>query len=432
MRRRVFALAWPTTKKYWHLILLVGGAGFALGAIATMRSLESTVINLVSEVVSNPSTEVWQAPIDVNSIVDDTWIGDLISRLGLETLVQVLLAYAVLTLLGAALTVATASAREFITQRAFVLILDRAADAAAESDLDERKWAHEPGGLAGAIQPGARSLAGASALIVDAVQYLFALFAVSLALVKVGLGFGLAFLGLLLLLVAVSVVQGLGLSARRKAFDKQRAKLFARTTEVLDNKEVLLAHERKDRFLGQLHTNAEELARVDRRLVSSESAFGATASVITDAGRLGILALVVYFAVHGADVDSVGDGYFYVALFARVVSPIRGILGGFDELFRSTAMSTTLLDVVDNHDSSPGKGGQKPAPQGDIAQPAIALENVSFAYDDRVVLNDVSLLDPPRRTHSGGWSVRYREDNDRSPHPRIRGPRAWTHSRLRH
>lgn len=66
-------------------------------------------------------------------------------------------------------------AREKSSPHMFVTILTRATDAAALNDLDEHEWAGEPGGLAGAIQPSARSLAEASSLMVAAIQHLFAL-----------------------------------------------------------------------------------------------------------------------------------------------------------------------------------------------------------------------------------------------------------------
>ena len=395
MRRQVFALALPTVKKYWFLMLFVGTTGVIFGSIATMKSfLESTIINLVSSVLAEPSADLWSIPMDVENVVDDSWVGDLLSALPLDGLAQVLAAYGIVTLLGAVLTIGTAAARERITQHAFVSIVDRAADAAASNDLDEQKWDDQPGGLAGAIQPSAHSLAGSSALIVEGLQYLFALATVASALVFVGPGFGAAFLLLLAVFVGLTVLQGSRLAGRRKSFDEQRVRLFGRTAEVLDNKEVLLAHERKGVLLESLHDHAQRLGRLDRQLTTSQSAYRAVTVAITDGGRIGILALVAYFAVQGADVQSAGDAYFYVSLFARVVSPISGILRGFDDLYRSTAMSTTILDIVDRQHKAGGAEGKRPAPPADTTTPAIEFKDVSLAYEDHPVLSHVSFSMP--------------------------------------
>jgi ABC-type multidrug transport system fused ATPase/permease subunit len=188
-------------------------------------------------------------------------------------------------------------------------------------------------------------------------------------------------------LAAIRWLQGRRLSERRERYDDRRRELFGFTGQVLANRDVLLAHEQKARYVGRLGRSSHELGTIDKDLSVRESVYVGSVNFIQDLGLIAILGVVLVAAARGSNVNAVGDAYFYVSLFARIMSPIRNMLSGYDDVRRSMSTSRTLLALL------AGDGVATPRPV--VADTGSSWEaefaGVSFAYvPGKVVVENCS------------------------------------------
>jgi ABC-type multidrug transport system fused ATPase/permease subunit len=393
MWRRTMPQLWMTIRARKGQIAVVVLGGFISGLIATAKStIESAVITRVADAISGHEFDgAWTTPLrSAFSASGDS--ADLTQRFtdlvlaGADLRAGIVL-YVVISFLGACLSVWATSAREDVTRNMFVRLYERGLRSAFTGRAAPGMEDDEPGGLAGAIQQGARSVAGAYTFLVEAAQYLFTLATVVLLMAGVSWAFVAWCLGLTAFFALLSWDQGRRLGERREAFDEQRRRLFAFTDDVLVNRDVLLAHERRDTYVEALGRASHELATVDRALSVRERVYNALVGLIQDFGQIGILAIALLVASRGADFDRVGETYFYVSIFARLMSPIRSLLSGYDDVRRSMSASRTLVSLLADHTSptaSPAAGVS-----ASVSGVAARFTDVVFRYspDDDPVLD---------------------------------------------
>lgn len=365
-------------------VIIVIVSAFVGGTIATVKSLiESQLISAVADIVGTDggdSGTIWSRPLTDIPTDDSDWITGIAHTVfsGLA-LWQGVAVYIFISLVGVALVVVTTNARESISRRLFTDLFSAGlrkafTEYSAPLDIED-----EPGGMAGAIQQGARATSNAYAVWVEAAQYFFSLITIFFILVKVHIGFALTCLVVTSALAAISWWQGRRLGARREDYDERRRSLFSFTGDVLANRDVLLAHERKSHYLNELSSASHELGSIDKDLSTRESGYTGSVNFIQDLGMIGILAVVLVAASAGADVQAVGSAYFYVSLFLRIMSPIRNLLSGYDGVRRSMSTSRTLIDLLDAPATSSvgsGKTHSTPSPM------AVQFLDVSYAYSE--------------------------------------------------
>ncbi|MEU4191657.1 ABC transporter ATP-binding protein [Kribbella sp. NPDC026611] len=371
------------------VVAVVIGA-FIAGSIATVKSLiESRIIAAVADVMNGSGEgSIWSRALGSVGSSDSDWVVDLANRLfsGVEFRWGIV-TYVAVSLLAVLLAVVTTSSRESISRRLFSGLFEAGVSKAFTHSALPVEVEDEPGGLAGAVQQGARAVSGAYAFLVEAGQYLFSLVAVFLVLIDVNIGFALLSLGVTAVLAAISWLQGRRLSKRRERYDDRRRELFGFTGQVLANRDVLLAHEQKSRYIGRLGTSSHELGTIDKDLSVRESVYIGSVNFIQDLGLIAILGVVLVAATRGTNVNAVGDAYFYVSLFARIMTPIRNMLSGYDDVRRSMSTSRTLLALLANDDVAV----TRPATADSSSSWEAEFSGVSFAYvPDEVAVENCS------------------------------------------
>jgi ABC-type multidrug transport system fused ATPase/permease subunit len=383
-------------------IAVVVAGGFVAGSIATLKSyLESGIIQLVADIMASDSPrDMWNQPLEGFPFEDGGWIVTIpFGALTGRPLWIVVVSYILVALIGVGLALLTTRSRVRTARTMFASLYADGLDAAfvQGSPREAQYEPNEPGGLAGAIQSGARSVSGSYAFSIEAAQYLFALLTVVALLGRVSLEFSVFCLLLVLIFAMLSRWRARRLASDRETFDKQRRQLFGITDDVLSNREVLLAHEKATPYVEKLRRSADQLGSVDQSLAVREQAFSSAVGWLHDIGRVAILAVVLLALARGTGVAQVGDAYFYVALFARIMAPVQGLLHGYDDMRRSTASSRTLIDLLTRTLSHRGdaerlgggagpstmEGRQQACPvQVDRAQPYIVFSDVCFRYDN--------------------------------------------------
>jgi len=355
---------------------------FVAGTIATVKSLiESRIITAVADVVNgNDQGSIWSRVLGDIGSGDSDWVTDLANQLlsGLSFRGG-LAVYVAVSLLGVLLAIATTSSREAISRRLFSGLFEAGVQNAFTQSSVPIDLEDEPGGMAGAVQQGARAVSGAYALLVEAGQYLFSLATIAIVLTNVHLGFAFLCLAFTAVLAVISWDQGRRLNNRREQYDERRRELFGFTNDVLANRDVLLAHERKSHYVNRLGRSSHQLGTIDKDLSTRESVYLGLVNLIQDLGLIAILGVVLVAAANGADVNAVGDAYFYVSLFTRIMSPIRNMLHGYDSVRRSLSTSRTLLRLLAREQIATPRAVAAASNAGQSWEAEFA--HVSFAYE---------------------------------------------------
>jgi ABC-type multidrug transport system fused ATPase/permease subunit len=383
MWRVTVPYVWRAGRERWVNVLVVAVGGVVAGGVATAKSLlESGIIQQVADAITSRDTSsVLSRPLDRFSATDGDWAarltGWLLPGIALREAVVV---YLLVSITGACMAVITTSSRESISRSLFARLYAAGLNSAFKNNAAADVQANEPGGLAGAVQQGARSVSSGYAFLVEALQYVVALSTIVLLLSGVSPVFAAFCVTLAILFAGISWIRGRHLAAKREYFDEQRRDLFAFTDDVISNRDVLLAHERKDSYVKKLTGTAKTLATVDKQLSVRERAYSGTVNVLYDAGRIGILAVVLWAASRGSAVEKVGDAYFYISIFTRLMSPIQSLLTGYDDVRRSMSSSKILVGLLKAPSEHRVPVDDSKASPSDNASEAARLERVNFAY----------------------------------------------------
>jgi ABC-type multidrug transport system fused ATPase/permease subunit len=390
---------WKTTAPYLgrtlrnrkRAALSVVAGGIVAGSIATTKSIiESSLISAIADAVQQHDVQrLLQEPLvgfgapDRGDRVADMAIG-LLPGL---TLLQAIPFYVAVSIIGAGIVVVTAMSRETLSREMFSNLYRAGIDSAfAREEVPSET--REPGGLAVSVQQGAGAVAGAYAFVIDAAQYVFALATVLLVLTRASIWFAACCLGVTVLLALVSLIQGKHLAARREEFDRQRRQLLAETDDTLVNRDVLLAHERRDSSVARLRASSYELATIDKHLSVRERAYDGMVNLVEDFGRISVFIVVLVAAAAGARLEEVGDTYFFVSIFARLMAPVRNIFNSYDGVRRSMSTSGTLITLLEP-DSRPNRGTGLAVPtdlqvfgtmDAELPKVAAELRDVSYTY----------------------------------------------------
>ena len=100
-----------------------------------------------------------------------------------------------------------------------------------------------------------------------------------------------------------------------------------------------------------------------------------------------LLALVVGTSLVGTGAISLGTAYLIFQYMTKLEAPIEEITNQMQELQKAAAGLGRLTDILDITPTV-DRGGATPLPTGALS---VAFEGVTFAYDDKVVLEDLDL-----------------------------------------
>jgi ATP-binding cassette subfamily B protein len=153
--------------------------------------------------------------------------------------------------------------------------------------------------------------------------------------------------------------------------------------EALENIREIHATNQEDRFLAQLNDRIDECERVTIKGEFITGIFVNGASVIM---RLGVATTVLTGAhlILSGQTDFMTLFMFLLAI-TRVYAPFDQSLALIAELFMSQVSANRLMEI---YDTPAAEGAPEFSPRGHD----IAFEHVGFAYDDDMVLDNVSFV----------------------------------------
>ena len=390
-----------------------------LGVMPTAKSaFESTIINQVNRELQEgrSSDDVWRALSDAfsapthSTLSSEGGVEGVIIRIAgavsdQAPLGMVLLLYVVVVVIAYFAAVAGAKRRAAVTRTVMVELrregIDRALDprnptttlpSNASMDLETDA---DPGGRQSVeIHTGSGNLAGGVGNLLGGLQ---AAFAVVTALVAVAFGSWQLALLLLVFVVGqllVGYLEQRRLEDRRQDLDRKRNRLVAKSNDIIRKRDLILAHDAGEQYADHLRVRADAYAAIDEELSWRQQRYRFAAGLISDFGRMGVLlGAVVLVLLSDPGVSNVGDAYFIIAIYYRLLNPTQQLVGSWANFRRARQESHSFEQMLED---DPGSDVSA-APEIDdppAADTAIALRHVAFSYPtpdgDESVLTDCS------------------------------------------
>ena len=450
-RLGMFKHSWPHVKSvlvgHWQVIALLIVISVLLGFVPNIKSeLEAGLIDEISQTIRNPSSSpenlnqqdrsFFEAIKDVLSIrisrferpATNPDLPERIARFlfGNVGVGLALLLYLALSIAAYAVDFLTTVYQTRISREVFARLRSIGLTKGLVIDPAQLpRFSNTAGQYSNAIQVGAANVGSTYGYLLDAGQHLLSLgTALFLVFTRSPL-FAVACMVVVLLQVWLSYAQGRRLRAKRNELDVRRNDLLARTDDILSKREIILAYERQQDYRDKLEHYATGYADVIRGLNIKEKFYSLVSRLITDYGRMIILLvglLVTLGLARRADssqVANIGDAYFFLSIYARILLPATDLLRKYDSLKESESTSRTFLAVLNPKVAGVGAALDVPNSNDTATIPshtldkttAITFRDVFFNYpappegpsqvtdgNKPWVLNGISFHIPARKT----------------------------------
>lgn len=418
-RLGMFKLTWNTVKSVlWHYrgtiasLLLIS---VLLGFVPTIKSeLESGLIDEISRTISGrnsdlrsgvtptadvaPQPEPWIERAGEAFSIElsrfrvnraDEGVPEKIARtlFGGVSVGRALLAYLVLSLLAYAVDFSTTVLQTKVSREVFSRLRQVGLQKGLVTDPSRLPAVSNVAGqYANAIQVGAVNVGNTYGYLLDAGQHFLSLSTALFLVFTKSRPFAVACLIIVALQVWLSYSQGRRLRLRRNDLDTRRNDLLARTDDVLSKREIILAYEQQGRYGEKIEGYSREFAEVGRKLDIWQKLYELSSRLVTDYGRMIILlvGLLVSIGVAGGagggQVGGIGDAYFFISIYTRILFPATDLLRKYDGVKESESTSRTFLAVLGAPAPGTARAPQPLAPAGETASaPALPPNGASGA-----------------------------------------------------
>jgi len=386
---------WAELRRHKFAVFALLLLSVVLGIIPTFKSeLESGFLQQVDYIfhTSHPTDDIWSTKVDRFRPVDDKsdWSERIAHDLFFGTpLRSVFIIYLLLAAVGHWLQVGTTSYKARIQRHLFGRL--RAVALKRALALDSSAFPRESNVAAhfsSSVQQGASVIADMYGFFLDGFQHLFSVITATYFVFMKEWHFALIFMSIILVQGTISVIQGKMLRTRRERLDGSRNRLSASTDDILDKRELILAWEQQKQYEEKIDNLADDYAEVERSLDVKQSSYDALSRWLFDLGRVGVLVVALLFA-HSQHIN-VGDAYFLISLYVRLLFPTTNLMLRYDRLKQAESTAATFLRLLALPQPDEAK-----ASADALSAPEIRFEHVKFAYEtDRTVLKDCSFTAP--------------------------------------
>jgi ABC-type multidrug transport system fused ATPase/permease subunit len=263
-------------------------------------------------------------------------------------------------------------------------------------------FSNSAGHLAAGIQQGAVNVAGSYEYLLEAAQLVFSLGATLIAIATKSYLAAAVCLVTVGAMTLLSRTQARRLRSRRQEYDRSRNALVASTDDILSKRELIVSFEQQARYQTKLDEKAKGYASLERALAVWEQFYSALKQLLGDVGRLLVLlgAVAMVFWAGSGSFSGIGDAYFLVAIFARLLSPAEQLVSRYDNMKRSEATSETFVRLLGAEIQAPATRALGSPNQPLSREAGIEFLDVSFRYrpDAPPVLAGCSFSAPARKT----------------------------------
>jgi len=199
--------------------------------------------------------------------------------------------------------------------------------------------------------------------------------------------------------VSVLVVPPLSLAIRHltgrihghaAAARQAESELYSSTGSAIGAVKLVQAYGREAEAVALFRRGSERSLALSLRLYSSESFFALVVETILALGTAGLVWLGAGHVLSGA--LTIGSLTIFLSYLRDMYQPIQSISHNLAELAASRAGLDRVFQVLDVEPDIQDAPGARPLPP---VRGELVLEDVTFGYDDRVVLDGVSLRIAP-------------------------------------
>jgi ATP-binding cassette subfamily B protein/subfamily B ATP-binding cassette protein MsbA len=166
--------------------------------------------------------------------------------------------------------------------------------------------------------------------------------------------------------------------------------LYARAGRTIGAVKLVQAYGGEQAAIEEFRQGSERSLALSLRLYSSESVFGLVVESLLALGTAGLVWLGARHVMGGA--LTIGALTIFLSYLRDMYQPIQAISHNLAELAASRAGLDRVFHVLDQEPDIRDVPGAQPLPR---ARGEVVLEDVSFGYEDKVVLDRVSLRIAP-------------------------------------
>jgi subfamily B ATP-binding cassette protein MsbA len=207
----------------------------------------------------------------------------------------------------------------------------------------------------------------------------------------------LTIISLLLLPVSGLLIARISRSLKRKStrVQEKSADLLARVEETLSGIRVVKAFNGEADMQRRFERENDVLMRSSIAMLRRQD----VASPLSETLGAAVMATIAYIGgsfVLGVEPSLSGDSFLgFIIIFSQLLAPIKGFSQGWSAIARGSASGQRIFDLMAVENAVKEKPDARPLP--DLTD-RIEYRNVSFAYGDTPVLQDIHITVPKGRS----------------------------------
>lgn len=209
----------------------------------------------------------------------------------------------------------------------------------------------------------------------------------------VSLSAKLTLISLLLLPISGLIIARVSKSLRKRGtrVQEKSADLLARVEETLGGIRVVKAFNGEADMRRRFERENEMLTRASIALLRRQD----VASPLSETMGAAVMAVMAYVGgslALGTPPELPGTTFIaYIAIFSQLLTPIKGFSQGWSGIVRGSASAQRVFDLLGVENTVKERPSAKPLER---LAGNVEFKNVSFAYDDRPVLENIDLVIP--------------------------------------
>lgn len=219
---------------------------------------------------------------------------------------------------------------------------------------------------------------------VQLIAYLFMLFAISPTL---------TIYALLFIPISGLIIGRIVKRLKQQAHESQRSfgMMISYLDEALSGIKIIKAFNAAEFIKNKFHNENRHYSSVTRSMAKRQQ----LASPVSETmGVIMVSAIVLYggyLIIHSDSLLKPADFITYIAIFSQVMRPAKAITDSFSNIHQGLAAGERVLQLIDEKPKIVDSPGAVPI---NSFENSIEFKNVNFAYEDKAVLNNISLIIP--------------------------------------
>ena len=198
---------------------------------------------------------------------------------------------------------------------------------------------------------------------------------------------------LLLLPISGLIISRISKSLKRRStrVQEKSADLLGRVEETLTGMRVVKAFNGEDAMRRRFEQENELLMRSSISMLNRQD----VASPLSETLGTAVMAAIAFLGgtlVLGPDASLSGDSFLgFIIIFSQLLTPIKGFSQGYSGIVRGSSSAQRVFDLLETPNTVVEKPDARPIA---AFTEKVEFKDVSFAYDEKPVLQHVDLTDP--------------------------------------